>query len=297
MRWPWDTTNEEKNVTVATMARANGAAKVNARPTTHPHRLGVTEVWEWVTPELAAEWLDLGYPDDRRIRQRTVERYASDMASARWPITHQGVAFDETGHRIDAQHRLWAIIDSGVAVWLLVVRGLPVEARVALDQGAVRSVPDIATAEWVTNAAIAIARRLMADGEVRVNASRTATLDFALSHEAAIRFALDGTGNEFSRASFRGAIAAAFYNEDREELAKLKVACQKGWDEDPSRATIVASAVRFLGSVRGMGGGGLRSRDEYLKCQRLIQAYVRHEKLAKVYTPSAPIYQLPSRGL
>jgi hypothetical protein len=57
--------------------------------------------------------------------------------------THQGAAFNSSGHLIDGHHRLTAIVNTGVSVWLLMVRAVPDETIEAMDRGAIRSMADV----------------------------------------------------------------------------------------------------------------------------------------------------------
>jgi len=98
---------------------------------------------EFVTPELAREWLTKNHPQNRPIRETRVRMYAEEMSAGRWRVTHQGVAFDSDGALIDGQHRLMAIVRTGAATHMMVTRGLLVDTFALLDQGAFRSAADI----------------------------------------------------------------------------------------------------------------------------------------------------------
>ncbi len=82
---------------------------------------------ETVTPELADLWLTKHNNINRNLSQSTVDSYALDMKNGRWALTHQGIAFDTDGNLQDGQHRLWAIVLSGVTLQMNVARGVPVE--------------------------------------------------------------------------------------------------------------------------------------------------------------------------
>src|SRR5262245_41386859 len=77
-----------------------------------------------VTPELAHAWLTSNVKN-RKLRDEVVKSYARDMVNGNWVITHQGVAFNDKHELIDGQHRLNAIVESGVPVMMLVTFGLP----------------------------------------------------------------------------------------------------------------------------------------------------------------------------
>ena len=97
--------------------------------------------YELVTPQLAEEWLKKNMVN-RPVSKTRVEGYADDIKNDRWQRTHQGIAFGANGQLYDGQHRLYAIIKAEVAVWLLITRGLPPEAREVLDIGRVRTMGD-----------------------------------------------------------------------------------------------------------------------------------------------------------
>lgn len=94
-----------------------------------------------VTPEMAEQWLKLN-TSNRRLRRWWAEALAAAMRRGEWLPTHQGIAFAVSGHLIDGQHRLIAIIKSGIAQQMLVVHGVPDKAFSVLDIGAKRSASD-----------------------------------------------------------------------------------------------------------------------------------------------------------
>jgi hypothetical protein len=80
---------------------------------------------EIITPKMAMDWLEHHNPKNRPISETTVQSYAQDMKNKRWLLTHQGIAFNEDGHLIDGQHRLWAIVMADVEIEMSVTRGIP----------------------------------------------------------------------------------------------------------------------------------------------------------------------------
>jgi len=95
-----------------------------------------------VTPELAAEWL-LANTHNRSLRQRVILAYAADMTSGHWQWNGESVKFAQDGTLLDGQHRLAAIVESGVTLPLLVVRGLPNETQDTVDGGTKRKFSDV----------------------------------------------------------------------------------------------------------------------------------------------------------
>lgn len=94
-----------------------------------------------ITPALALALLERNR-DNRTVSEMQVERYARDMARGQWPLNNQALGFGADGDLYDGQHRLLAVLHAEVAVEMLVVRGMPAEARATIDQGRARSVGD-----------------------------------------------------------------------------------------------------------------------------------------------------------
>ncbi len=107
-------------------------------------------VLETVTPLKAQEYLKTNTDNYRSIRSATVNKYARDLTSDEWSLTHQGIAFDKFGTLRDGQHRLLACIKSGKPFKTLVFRGL--ESDVFLDNGKSRTNSDILFYHNVKNA-------------------------------------------------------------------------------------------------------------------------------------------------
>lgn len=74
-----------------------------------------------ITPEVAAEML-LHNEGNRRKSRTDIANLAKDMSDGHFRLTHQAIAFDRSGNLIDGQHRLEAVVKSGVTVWMYVAR-------------------------------------------------------------------------------------------------------------------------------------------------------------------------------
>ncbi len=101
-----------------------------------------TATFVLVTPDRAAQWLKANTAN-RRPRPTVVEFMTKEMRRGQWVTTHQGVAFADTGELIDGQHRLMAIVASGIPQMMLVVRDLPMAAKRVIDLHQRRSPADL----------------------------------------------------------------------------------------------------------------------------------------------------------
>lgn len=114
-----------------------------------------------VTPELAGEWLARN-THNRKLRPAVVAGYADDMTNGRWCENGESIKRTHNGMILDGQHRLHAIVASGVTMRILVVGNLPDAAQETVDTGARRMFSDVLTLRGEPNATMlaAVARRV-----------------------------------------------------------------------------------------------------------------------------------------
>lgn len=106
--------------------------------------------FEVITPKRAQELIDTAEnvtyttaegltTSNRKVSPQRVARYAEDMQEGFWQPTHQGLAIDTEGNLLDGQHRLAAVVQTGVPVTMMVCYGVPVETFWLMDGGYSRS--------------------------------------------------------------------------------------------------------------------------------------------------------------
>lgn len=101
---------------------------------------------EVIGPHVAASYLKAN-SGNRKLRPNHVRSLAAAMQRNEWQLTHQGIAFSERGRLLDGQHRLNAIIAANATVQMVVVRGLPDDAFMAVDIGNKRTTADVLSAD------------------------------------------------------------------------------------------------------------------------------------------------------
>jgi len=80
---------------------------------------------EKITPKKAAEYIaTVDTSKQRPLKQAKIDDYATSMAHGHWVLTHQGIAFDDEGNLCDGQHRMHAVVKSGVTVEMQVTRNM-----------------------------------------------------------------------------------------------------------------------------------------------------------------------------
>lgn len=143
-----------------------------------------------VTPELAEQWLGRN-TKNRNLRQRLVERYARDMKEGAWVYTGESLKFAEDGRLLDGQHRLAAIIESGVEVEIEVIENLPDTAQDHMDTGLKRGANDMLALKGYQNVVMAAAAARLALG---VEAEYGEPANFIATHAEVIRWVENNPG-------------------------------------------------------------------------------------------------------
>lgn len=113
---------------------------MNWNPGNNPQKV-TTQVVD-ITPTLAKQYL-LENKDNRKLREKLIKKYASLMKNGEWVLTDQAISFDVNGRLLNGQHRLNAVVLSGVTIKSLVTRNLPGDSFKYMDQGAMRTQSDI----------------------------------------------------------------------------------------------------------------------------------------------------------
>jgi hypothetical protein len=94
---------------------------------------------ETITPEVAKRYLSRNTAN-RPLCKIRVEFYANQIKNGTWDgLNGDTIVFDENGMLTDGQHRLHAVIKSGIPLTTIVVRGTSCNSFVTLDQGTKRS--------------------------------------------------------------------------------------------------------------------------------------------------------------
>lgn len=161
-----------------------------------------------VDPTTATHWLTRNSAN-RPVRHVVVSKYADDMTNGRWCLTGAPIQFAVDGTLLDGQHRLLAIIESGVTLPLFVVNGLPLEARPYMDVGTKRTLADqLGIAGYQHRATLAAGARLalawatdrlmyrmenLSDAEVREFIEKNPTLLDAAEFAASVRLPITGS--------------------------------------------------------------------------------------------------------
>ena len=97
-----------------------------------------------VTPEMAKAWLAFNKAN-RKPSQAAVKRWANAMRANAWKLCPDAIAFNSDGILLNGQHRLMAVVASGMAQHFLVARDFPDSSKNTADIGNKRQLHEIMT--------------------------------------------------------------------------------------------------------------------------------------------------------
>jgi len=248
---------------------------------------------ETITPKMAENYLCFNR-NNRGIRKGLVLQYARDMKSGNWKLTHQGIAFNCDGTLLDGQHRLLAIIESGVAVKMTVTRGVDTNCQLNMDDHGKRTAAEslsLARGELITQAETAIIRAAVElQGQGRQGHLTKSELDrlideFSGSLNFCQQFYAAKKQRGVTAAPAWGSIALAwFYVQDLDRLHKFcRMFC--GLDMITEESDRAAQTLREWMLRTGVKSAGQRI-EAFQKSQRAIVAFMGYKKIEKLYGTS-----------
>lgn len=255
-----------------------------------------------VTPKLAAQWLATNH-SNRPISRAFVEELSRSLLAGTFQTTHQGIAFDEQGRLRDGQHRLTAILETGISIELLVTTGLTEAELLAIDDGRRRTIHQVLTmvdagASFFSSA---ITKEMLIGGfhlatrSKPVKPGRQELIEFFNAHAQAIGFAekLFGKPNSGFQIGYIGAvIARAWYSADRKRLEHFATVLVTGFPK-PGDEAIIRLRNHLLKAKREK----IRSRgfrDEiYAKTQRTLADWLAGVESHKLESSREELFAIP----
>lgn len=256
-------------------------------------------VRQLITPDIAASYLKKNV--NRKLRQRHVDRLARDMESGEWRETHQAIAFNCDGSLKDGQHRLHAVVKSGVAVWFFVAHGLSDDAVMHIDTHATRSDVDAyqLMGDSVKNLTVAVAKQMYA-GPTRTYSpgmlSRDGLREFIRCHAEALHLGCSGGSKaRVGQAAVRSVISRAYYHADPVQLRRFLALVLHGADEAYTTSEAAALKLRDHLLTTSNGGSGYRQH-AYQRTQSALSAYLEGRKITKLYARAENLFPLPRTG-
>jgi len=94
-----------------------------------------------ITPEIAAEMLEAN-KSNRPLTESNVAGLVKEIKGGRWKVNGDMIRFSDSNIIIDGQHRLHAVVRSGITIQSWVMNGLPSDVFDTIDVGKRRSAAD-----------------------------------------------------------------------------------------------------------------------------------------------------------
>lgn len=240
--------------------------------------MGIKSNFITITPENAAQFL-LKNKSNRRISRHTVNCYAKDMKAGRWRRNGEAIVFDSDGYLRNGQHRLSAIVESGVSVTILVIWGVPPEECDIYDRGRIRSTLDsVILSERVDERlrysnVIGAVKLLALEATGRMRCSDFEVEDFILKYTDEFIQAREATNNTHKKGKLNTCSSlylAAYFTAIRngvsqDTLKKFSEIFVSGIMEKSSQSSaIVLRNDIYEGRINTMGGSSDRVRVLYM---------------------------------
>lgn len=250
-----------------------------------------------ITPSIAETFL-ASRVANRNISNLQVSKYADDMKSGKWEITHQGIAINSQGALVDGQHRLSAVIKSECSVYMWVAFGVDSKT---FDQLRPRSLSDTLKMNYGVSHStrtIAALRCMMFmplsthyQGSYANMAAMTNiysdVCDYLDSHASPHIVSV-------CCAPVIAAIGRAYYHEDTDRLSDF---CKILLNGIPKNLTTDTAALRLRNYLisNPKSGGSTSQKDKYLKAESAIYHFCRFNSISKLCSKTESIYPLPIR--
>lgn len=136
---------------------------------------------ECISPAKAMEYLRSNTNNYRKLTRAVYKRYAEDMKNGKWQLNGEPIVFGEDGILKDGQHRLAAIIESGKAVQIAVVRNAPKEADI-FDVGVDRTALQMSKARGMDANASVVAVANIILGRFTATPTKPMLTDYVSEH-------------------------------------------------------------------------------------------------------------------
>lgn len=235
-----------------------------------------------VTPTIAKGWLAQDNQNYRVPDEHVIDGLARAMSAGEWKLTPQGISFDPEGLLIDGQHRLYAIVKSGVSVWMFVAFNVPKETELVIDNNKPRRFRDHAKYQglWYRESAIALAKVMNNPKTLTYNPIRLQPfeqLELVNRFKTGIEFVLHYK-TRYVRAAVLAPIAMAhYYPEYRDCLPRFMELLYSGKSSDPKESSV--TSLRDVALIRRERNNAML----FAKSQAAVDAFNKGRPLSKLY--------------
>lgn len=115
---------------------------VTAFPDTIPVTVSLQAEVATITPELAEQYLAKN-THNRNPKNSNLKKVVRALENGEWKLNGEAIKIAVDGTILDGQHRLLAIVSTGIPMTTLIIRGLANESQETMDGGSPRSASDV----------------------------------------------------------------------------------------------------------------------------------------------------------
>ena len=251
-----------------------------------------------VTVEIASTWLERVSPRQAKVRQALVDRYAEMRRAGLWDEDNESpIKLDVRGEVIDGKHRLWMVVETGLATKFHIHYNVPSPVYNVTDTGRLRGLDDVAFPRFHGDRQASAVSKAMAtlgltDDRGRpqvqgIGANLPLMRIFQEQHQDAIAFTcrLFKTKKRGLSAPVKAAVACAYYYVPRHELMLFVDRLYRGVITDESESAVIRLRDWLTGSSFLLGGGG-GAQEKYLKTARAIQLFHQRKQVSQLFAVS-----------
>ena len=254
-----------------------------------------------VTPEMALLWLTECNTQNRDPTKAQYEAISGDITTNQWALTHQGLAFTGEGKLLDGQHRLFAVLDTGVTVPIVITLNVSRDSALVIDRHRSRRARDLLnfSEHRMTLFDEAVIRRAISGMQSNSAAPTVPSIvAFLHLHRERLEWAtalFKSRGRGIVVAPLVASVFRASFHVEGEELKMLEhftVVVQEGVVESGGEQAAVVLRDWLLARGRTTRKRAT-GQETYARVIRAISAFLAKERLSKLYAASADLYPLP----
>jgi len=123
-------------------------------------RAEIRAILEIITPDRARSLLESN-TNNRPVIKASLAKLCNEMQMGRFVFNGDAIRISKTGRLLDGQHRLLAVVKTGISIETFVVYGLNDECFKTIDQGSLRTLSALLSMEGATNYTMAAAASML----------------------------------------------------------------------------------------------------------------------------------------
>lgn len=253
---------------------------------------------ETIDPAGATTLLGNLDPQQRPLSRSYVTSLAGDMKAARWYLSPDPITLSNDGALINGQHRLRAVVQSGLAQPFMVSRGWDSEAYQVIGAGRRRGLINRCPQDWLRRSyAIAAVRMAMMGSQVNIiglRPSDAALVEFADRHEAALTTLFDMAHVSRIRAAVLGVGARALIaGVDPERIRRFVLVAATGVSDSTSEVAAVRLFSMLVQAHATRVAGAASLLHIYARAQTALRVFLEGGNMKTLRGTTGDIWALP----